>query len=601
MKNVIVKSIGLSSISLGGYVVIDEDRRRYAKRVSEAAIRITNLTSTVGVILIDYGFMMYKVNNSNSEKSLYEKYDNELKSLQAQQEISTLNLWQSKSTKDKTYWENYIKDTRKQIDTVSEKIGNLQSEGIGSVYSEVHKRSSIRLRDMCAQNKGVYIKLGQHIAMLDHVIPSEYQETLSTLLSKTPTSSIDSVRRVIYEDLGQYPETLFHKFEPIPIASASLAQVHVAYDKDGNKYAVKVQHEGLRDGATGDMIAITFLVNLVSNIFEGFSYKWLASEMNKNLPKELDFLNEKKNLERCRVLLSNLIKSGDVAVPVAFNDKSSSRVLTMKFESGSYVTDLDSIYKQKLNPAHVARLISITFCEQIFRHGFVHCDPHDANLLVRENPLKKGKPQIVLLDHGLYKELDDSLRKDYCRLWRALVSGDEPTIKLYCEKLGAGKAFTLLAAMLTMRPWDDIVSDDMGRLKSKNTKGEQEMLKAYARRYFKDITILLNSLPTALLLVLKTNDCLRHLDRKLGAPINTASVVAEITADVIYKEDMDLAFKSKESKLINITNVLLAYSNVMLRVGGLYFISLTLEARKYIGFWTGIVKRFLYKDNHVSV
>jgi aarF domain-containing kinase len=50
--------------------------------------------------------------------------------------------------------------------------------------------------------------------------------------------------------------------------------------------------------------------------------------------------------------------------------------------------------------------------------------------LVRENPLKKGKPQIVLLDHGLYKELDDNLRKDYCRLWRALVTGDEPTIKL---------------------------------------------------------------------------------------------------------------------------------------------------------------------------
>lgn len=372
MKRIIVKSTGLSSLALTGYIVIDEDRRRYAKRISEAALRITNLTGTVGIILIDYGVMMYKVNNSTNEKSLYEKYDNELKSLQAQQEISTLNLWQSKSSKDKIYWENYIKDTRKKIDIVSEKIGNLQSEGIGSVYSEVHKRSAIRLRDMCAQNKGVYIKLGQHIAMLDHVIPSEYQETLSTLLSKTPTSSIDSVRRVIYEDLGKYPEDIFHKFEPIPIASASLAQVHVAYDKDGNKFAVKVQHEGLREGCSGDMIAITFLVNLVSNLFEGFSYKWLASEMNENLPKELDFLNEKKNLDKCRILLSNLIKSGDVAIPEAFIDKTSSRVLTMKFETGSYVTDLDSIYKQKLNPAHVSRLISLTFCEQIFRHGFVH-------------------------------------------------------------------------------------------------------------------------------------------------------------------------------------------------------------------------------------
>jgi hypothetical protein len=107
----------------------------------------------------------------------------------------------------------------------------------------------------------------------------------------------------------------------------------------------------------------------------------------------------------------------------------------MKFEEGSYVTDLDAIHKLNLNPAHVARLISQTFCEQIFRHGFVHCDPHDANLLVRENPLKKGRPQIVLLDHGLYKDMGDTLRKDYCRLWRALVTGDEPTIKEQCEKL----------------------------------------------------------------------------------------------------------------------------------------------------------------------
>jgi len=141
----------------------------------------------------------------------------------------------------------------------------------------------------------------------------------------------------------------------------------------------------------------------------------------------------------------------------------------------------------------------------------------------------------------------------------------------------------------------------MGRLKNKNTKGEQEMLKAYARRYFKDITILLNSLPKPLLLVLKTNDCLRHLDRKLGAPINTASVVAEITADVIFKEDIDIAFKSKENKWINVTNVFVAYSNVMIRVGGLYLISLTLELKSYLGYLNGFVKRFLYKDNHVKV
>ena len=584
----------------GVYTLVDEDRRRTAQRVSAAAGRITNLTGTVSIILIDYGTTMYKLQSKN-EKNIYEQLEIELKGYQAQQEVSTFHLWQSKTNEEKSHWENVIKETRKKIDEVSEKIAILQSEGIGSAYSDVHQRSAIRLRDMCAQNKGVYIKLGQHLAMLDHVIPSEYQETLSTLLANTPTSSIEAVRRVIYEDFGKYPEELFFKFESKPIASASLAQVHVAYDVDGNKYAIKVQHEGLREGSIGDMIAITFLVRLVSNLFEGFSYKWLASEMNENLPKELDFKQELNNLKKCRHLLSNLIKTGDVAIPIPYEDKTSNRVLTMKFEEGSYVTDLDAIHKLNLNPAHVARLISQTFCEQIFRHGFVHCDPHDANLLVRENPLKKGRPQIVLLDHGLYKDMGDTLRKDYCRLWRALVTGDEPTIKEQCEKLNAGKAFTLLAAMLTMRPWDDIVSDDMGRLKSKNTKGEQEMLKAYARRYFKDITILLSSIPTPLLLVLKTNDCLRHLDRKLGTPINTASVVAQITADVILKEDLVIAFKSTENKWFNVLKCGLAYSNVMLRVGGLMVVSFSLQCKRYIAIFNGFFRslpgmKFLFNE-----
>lgn len=90
-------------------------------------------------------------------------------------------------------------------------------------------------------------------------------------------------------------------------------------------------------------------------------------------------------------------------------------------------------------------------------------DPHAANVLVRQHPKYPSKPQIVLLDHGLYRELDDTFRRDYCRLWQSLVLADRARIQYFCERLNAGHAYTLLAAMLTMKPWDDIVSDDMSR------------------------------------------------------------------------------------------------------------------------------------------
>lgn len=79
----------------------------------------------------------------------------------------------------------------------------------------------------------------------------------------------------------------------------------------------------------------------------------------------------------------------------------------------------------------------------------------------------------------------------------------------------------LLSAMLTLRAWDDIVSRDMSRLQNKGTKSESERIRFYAQRYMKQIVALMESVPSALLLLLKTNDCLRQLDKSVGAPINT--------------------------------------------------------------------------------
>lgn len=140
---------------------------------------------------------------------------------------------------------------------------------------------------------------------------------------------------------------------------------------------------------------------------------------------------------------------------------------------------------------------------------------------MRPHPTKTGRPQIVLLDHGLYRRLDDSFRREYCRLWQALVTGNAADIERHCRGLNAGSAFPLLAGLLTQRPWDDITSADMSRLQSSGSRGDSVMIQAYADRYFKEIVALLGQVPSELLLLFKTADCLKHLDRHLGAPINT--------------------------------------------------------------------------------
>ncbi|KAM0031499.1 putative ABC-type Cd(2+) transporter [Helianthus debilis subsp. tardiflorus] len=99
----------------------------------------------------------------------------------------------------------------------------------------------------------------------------------------------------------------------------------------------------------------------------------------------------------------------------------------MEFVEGPQVNDLKSIQKLGINPHDIARLVSRTYAEMMFKHGFVHCDPHAANLLVRTFPSSKSgifgrrKPHLVLLDHGLYKQLDISMRTNYAALWKVIL------------------------------------------------------------------------------------------------------------------------------------------------------------------------------------
>ena len=556
------------STTIGGgalYLSSEEKRRDIAAKV-RAVGRIGCLVTTVGRMTASYSAQMLKdrlpVVGKSALEEEYLRATELLKELQEDQERDTILQLTTEDNEVRDAMERKIMATRSRIDETSELIATLSTS---SGYDEVHRANAIRLRDMCAKNCGVYIKLGQHLAMLDYVLPEQYTEELSTLLANTPTTSWEGVTRVIKEDLGLAWSELFIELSKKPIASASLAQVHVGTLKNGKKVAVKVQHEGLREESHMDMKAITLIVDLVSGLFEGFTYQWLSKEMNDNLPKELDFSNEKANLLKAKDMLRGLVETGDLVIPAAHDQGCSARVLTMDYEEGVYVTDLRTIKDEwGLDTGDISTLVSTTFCEQMYRHGFVHCDPHEGNILVRPHPTKRGKPSIVLLDHGLYKELGNTFRMQYCRLWRGLVMGDEGAIRETCDELNCGKAYTLLAAMLTMRPWDDIVHKDRNKLRGKNTKGESEMLKAYAQKYFKEIVGLLGRVDNRMLLLLKTNDCLRHLDKKLQNPVNTTKIVASVTADVLVEEE-----KSTQGSLqANWTWCL-----VQSRVYALYFIN----------------------------
>lgn len=119
--------------------------------------------------------------------------------------------------------------------------------------SKVHREAAEKLLELCCANKGVFIKVGQHIGALDYLLPHEYIETMRVLHSQAPSSSLNDVYFVIKEELKQDPSELFTEFSPEPIGTASLAQVHKAKLKDGSVVAVKVQHPSVKGNSMVDM------------------------------------------------------------------------------------------------------------------------------------------------------------------------------------------------------------------------------------------------------------------------------------------------------------------------------------------------------------
>ncbi|KAH8501410.1 hypothetical protein H0E87_016279 [Populus deltoides] len=415
------------------------------------------------------------------------------------------------------------------------------------VKHEVHLRSARKLQELCFKNGGIYIKLGQHLGQLEYLVPEEYVQTMrESMLNKCPVSSYDQVCEVFKKELGETPDKIFEEFDPVPIASASLAQVHVARTLDGQKVAVKVQHTHMTDTATADRATVEVLVNTLHGVFPSFDYRWLIDEIRESLPKELDFLVEAKNSEKC---LENF---------------------------------------RKLSP-HIAEYVyapkvSQVFAEMMFRHGFVHCDPHAANLIVRPLPsgkrtiLGKRKPQLVLLDHGLYKELDFTTRFNYASLWKALIFSDANAIKENSVKLGAGEdLYALFAAILTMKPWNRIIDPSVDHLVIKGNDSERAERQMYASQFFPQISELLRRLPRVILLMLKTNDCLRSVNSCLlqGSSVETFFIIGKVSSEAVVE-----AKKLQRKSLLSRLDVLLEEILLEVRLLGMQIALWLLHLRR---------------------
>ncbi|KAF0752099.1 putative aarF domain-containing protein kinase 1 [Aphis craccivora] len=377
------------------------------------------------------------------------------------------------------------------------------------IRSKSHSKAAELLLELCRTNKGVYIKIGQHIGALENLFPKEYTDTLKVLHSQAPITPLKEIYKVIKEDLKQDADQLFSEIDPKPLGAASLAQVHKAKLRStGENVAIKVQHSYVRGDAKIDIAIIETLVNIGSYIFPDFKFQWLVKQTKQNIPKELDFTIEAQNTETLRSMFKHLKW---LKVPKIYDEFSSSRVLTLEFFEGGQINDLDYINQNKLNVNEISDKLGSLYSEMIFKNGFVHSDPHPGNLLVNKD--KNGRLNLILLDHGLYATLTDSFRRTYAKLWMSILDNNHDRMKKYCTKLGVAEMYGLLVCMVAGRTWDSVQD---GIATKKLTDAEKEKFQSGIPLVLTETLYILQTVNPQILLLLKTNDLIRGIDTTLG-------------------------------------------------------------------------------------
>jgi predicted unusual protein kinase regulating ubiquinone biosynthesis (AarF/ABC1/UbiB family) len=245
------------------------------------------------------------------------------------------------------------------------------------------RRQAIWIRETFLELGPTFIKLGQLFSTRADLFPVEYVEELSKLQDRVPAFSYTQVEEIIDRDLGKPIPELFARFEPIPLAAASLGQVHLAKLYTGEEVVVKVQRPGLHRLFTIDLEILRGIAKYFQNHpkWGGGGRDWLGiyDECCKILWEETDYISEGQNADTFR---RNFRSQDWVKVPRIYWRYSSTRTLTLEYLPGIKISDYQKLEAAGIDRQTIANQSATAYLQQLLTDGFFHADPHPGNVAV---------------------------------------------------------------------------------------------------------------------------------------------------------------------------------------------------------------------------
>ena len=266
--------------------------------------------------------------------------------------------------------------------------------------------------------KGLAMKIGQQMSMDPDLLTPEVRAVVARLQNQAPPMPYAQVREVIEQQLGKPPEGLYAKFDPAPLASASLGQVHRAVTFEGEEVAVKVQYPDIATALKADLDNLGAMVSVVASTTRMVQGKAYYAELRESMMDELDYRLEAGRARQFALAAAPL---SEVRVPRTFDGLTSEKVLTLELLPGPTLKEFLNTLDRRSNAERftVSRLIMRAVWGPLLLNGTIHSDPHPGNFLL----MADGK--VGVLDFGAIKQMSPAWLEVNRRLFTYVVKGED--------------------------------------------------------------------------------------------------------------------------------------------------------------------------------
>jgi predicted unusual protein kinase regulating ubiquinone biosynthesis (AarF/ABC1/UbiB family) len=304
--------------------------------------------------------------------------------------------------------------------------------GITDAKKAARRRSlAIWIRETLLDLGPTFIKIGQLFSTRADLFASEFVEELSKLQDRVPAFSYEQVAAIIEQDLGKSIEELYRSFDPIPLAAASLGQVHRAQLHSGEEVVVKVQRPALRQLFEIDLQILKGITRYFQNHREwGKGRDWIGiyEECCKILWEEIDYLNEGRNADAFR---RNFRGYDWVHVPRVYWRYASPRVLTLEYMPGIKISHYEALEAAGLDRKLLAQLGAEAYLHQLLDDGFFHADPHPGNIAV------SPEGGLIFYDFGMMGQIKPITRERLLDTFFGIAQKDGDRVVKSLVDLGA--------------------------------------------------------------------------------------------------------------------------------------------------------------------